>query len=121
MIQKRFNSVVVSAAGDYFQILFERDGEDELKSEYFLLQRQFEDPEDSDLFYIESSDTELCGHVEIERAFLGRSLLRLDMPPTKWMSIQIEFAADQALYRKLARVLRTIFQNRLVVHNAAND
>src|SRR2546426_5457302 len=62
MIQKRFNSVSVSSAGDYFQVLFE-GGEDNSKSDYFLLQTQFEDASDGDAFYFESNDIQLCGHV----------------------------------------------------------
>ena len=114
MIQKRFNSVSVSSAGDYFQVLFE-GGEDKSEWDYFLLQCQFEDPSDGDAFYMESGAIKLCGHVQVESAFLSRRFLRLDMPSTKWMSIQIEFSANQALYRKLARMLRTMFRNRLIV------
>jgi len=64
MIQMRFNSVAASEAGDYFQVLFEEE-EDNLEAGYFLVQCQFEFPDNGE-FYIESNDTGLCGHFEVK-------------------------------------------------------
>src|SRR5437867_12148974 len=64
MIRKEFSIVSASEAGDYFQVLFEQEA-DNPETDYFLLQCQFEDPDDED-FYIESNDTQFCGHVQVE-------------------------------------------------------
>ena len=111
MIRKQFSLVSASEAGDYFQVLFEED-EDNPEAAYFLVQCQFEDPDNGES-YIESNDTQFCGHVKVETAVLSRRWLRLEIPSTKWKSIQIEFVANQAVYRKLARILSTMFEDRL--------
>ena len=94
MIRMEFSSVSASEAGDYFQVLFE-DDEGKLELNYFLLQCQFEDPLDEG-FYIESTNTQLCGHVKIETAVLSSHSLRLEIPSTEWKNIQIEFAGGSA-------------------------
>ena len=111
MIQMEFNSVSASEAGDYFQVLFENQ-EDNLEGGYFLIQCQFEFPDEGE-FYIESNDTRLCGPLEVKAATLSRQGLRLEMPSTKWKIIQVQFATDQAGYEELERVLGTMFEDRL--------
>ena len=111
MIQMRFNSVADSEAVDYFQVLFEEE-EDNLEAGYFLVQCQFEFPDNGE-FYIESNDTGLCGHFEVKTATLTRQCLRLEMPSTKWKIIQVHFATDQAGYEELERVLCTMFEDKL--------
>lgn len=111
MIQMQFNSVAASEAGDYFQVLFEEE-QDNLEAGYFLLQCQFEFPDEGE-FYIESKDTRLCGRFEVKTATLSRQCLRLEMPSTKWKIIQVQFATDQAGYEELERVLGTMFEDKL--------
>ena len=111
MIRKEFSIVSASEAGDYFQVLFEQEA-DNPETDYFLLQCQFEDPDDED-FYIESNDAQFCGHVQVEAAVLNRRWLRLEMASTKWKSIEIAFTADEEVYAELARVLSTMFEDRL--------
>src|SRR5437867_10308571 len=112
MIRKEFSIVAASEAGDYFQVLFEQEA-DNPETDYFLLQCQFEDPDDEG-FYIESNDTQFCcGHVQVEAAVLNRRWLRLEMASTKWKSIEIAFTADEEIYAELARVLTTMFEDRL--------
>jgi hypothetical protein len=107
----QFSSVSASEAGDYFQVLF-KDDENNLEADYFLVQCQFEFPDEEE-FYIESNNTRLCGHFKVQTATLSRRWLRLDMPSTKWKGIHIQFAADEAAYEELARVLNTMFEDRL--------
>src|SRR5438132_12744528 len=52
VIQKRFNSVSVTSAGDSFQVVFE-SGEDKSESDCFLLQCQFEDPGAGDAYALQ--------------------------------------------------------------------
>ena len=111
MIEMLFNSVSASEAGDYYQVVFEEDA-DNPSARYFLIQRQFEFPYEG--FYIESDNTEFCGHFDVEAASLSRRWLRLEMPNTKWESIQIGFAADQVAYDELAHALGTMFEDRLL-------
>jgi len=111
MIRKEFSIVSASEAGDYFQVLFEQEA-DNPETDYFLLRCQFEDPDDEN-FYIESNDTQFWGHVQVEAAVLNRRWLRLEMASTKWKSIEIAFTADEEVYAELARVLSTMFEDRL--------
>ena len=64
MIRKEFSIVSPSEAGDYFQVLFEQEA-DSPETDYFLLQCQFEDPDDED-FYIGSNDTQFCGPFKLK-------------------------------------------------------
>jgi len=111
MIQMQFNSVSASEAGDYFQVLFEEDA-DNSEARYFLVQCQFEFPDEEE-FYIESDDTRLCGHFEVKTATLSRQSLRLGMPLTKWKIVRVQFQTDDAGYKELERVLKTMFEDRL--------
>ena len=111
MIQMRFNSVSASEAGDYLQVLFEEEA-DNLEAGYFLVQRQFEFPDEGEV-YIESTDTRLCGHFAVKAAALSRQRFRLEMPSTNWHVIEIQFATDQAGYEELEGALATMFEDRL--------
>ncbi|HEY2921577.1 MAG TPA: hypothetical protein VGK77_21535 [Candidatus Binatia bacterium] len=111
MIQMQFNSVSASEAGDYFQVLFEEDV-DNSETRYFLVQCQFEFPDEGE-FYIESDDTDLCGHFKVKTATLSRQSLRLEMPSTTWKIIQVKFQTDDAGYEELERVLKTMFEDKL--------
>ena len=111
MIEMLLNSVSASEAGDYYQVVFEENA-DNSSARYFLIQRQFEFPYEG--FYIESDNTELCGHFDVNAASLSRRWLRLEMPNAKWKSIQIRFAADQVAYDELAQILSTMFEDRLL-------
>ena len=106
-----FNSVSASEAGDYYQVVFEEEA-DNSSARYFLIQRQFEFPHEG--FYIESDNTEFCGHFDVEAASLSRRWLRLEMANTEWKSIQIRFLADQVAYEELAHALSTMFKDRLL-------
>ena len=106
-----FNAVSASEAGDYYQIIFEEEA-DNPSAGYFLIQRQFEFPYEG--FYIESDNTEFCGHFDVEAASLSSRWLRLEMPNTRWESIQIVFAVDQVGYEELAHVLSIMFEDRLL-------
>lgn len=111
MIEMSFNSVSASEAGDYYQVMFEQEA-DNPSAPYFLIQRQFELPNEG--FYIESDDAEFCGHFDVQAASLGRRCLRLEMPNTRWKTVRILFGADQAAYEQLARVLSTMFEDRIL-------
>ena len=111
MIQMRFNSVSASEAGDYLQVLFE-EKVDSLEAGYFLVQRQFEFPDEGEV-YLESTNTRLCGHFAVKVAALSRQHLRLEMPSTNWQIIEIRFATDQAGYEELESILATMFADRL--------
>lgn len=109
MIEARYRSVSASEAGDYFQVLFEDDGEDSAAA-YVLIQRQFEFP-DGGRFYIESSDVRLCGNAAIASAVLAEHSLELHMTPTQ--GVRILFSTSRSNYAELARVLRIMFGRKL--------
>ena len=106
-----FNVASASEAGDYYQVLFEEEA-DSPSARYFLIQRQFEFPYEG--FYIETDHIEFCGHFDVDAATLSSRWLRLEMPNTRWQSIQIVFKVDQVGYEELAHVLSIIFEDRLL-------
>ena len=111
MIQMRFNSVSASEDGDYLQVLFE-EKVDDLEADYFLVQRQFEFPDEGKV-NIECTNTRLCGHFAVTTAALSRQCLRVEMPSTEWKIIEVQFATDQEGYEALERVLGRMFEVKL--------
>ena len=103
MTEFSFPCVYVSSSGDeYFQVCFqEADDSDEA---YLLIQRQFED-DDGGYFYVECPQERLCGHFKIRRAELGRDVLRLEFRGRPAETIQIRFAASDARFKELKRIL----------------
>lgn len=113
MIQKRFRRASASHAGDYYQVLFE-DGEDDSENAYVLLQRQFEWPDD-DRYYVEASDTQLCGYFHIAAAYLSRTHLSLEFPSAPWTTLVIYYAADDRTYAEVRRTLRIMLGELLML------
>ena len=109
MVELQFESVVVSEAGDYFQVHFENEPDN--LSAYFLIQFQCEF-EDDDGYYMESNDEQFCGNFEIKAATLSRVSLSLEVPSSRWKSVTIHFKADEADYKRLENILDTMFDKK---------
>ena len=112
---RRLYAKYVSASesgGDYFQALFEKERESD--EAYFLIQRQFEIPDDGKC-YIETHIPEARGNFQIHFAELGRDRFIIQLPGQEnW---DITFETDDNNYEKVESVLRTILSapNHLVL------
>ena len=63
--------------GEYFQVMFEEERESD--KAYFLIQRQFEMPDDGSC-YVETHKEEVCGDFKIRQAKLSRNSLWIRLP-----------------------------------------
>ena len=113
MVEMQFNFVSASEAGDYFQVLFEEEKDNDEKG-YFLMQRQFEFP-DEDEFYLESDDNRFCGHFQIAAASLSRDEFCLELlPSTERKKLRIRFYTDPDVFEEVKRVLRIMFEDKIL-------
>jgi hypothetical protein len=102
------------AGGEYFQVMFEEEWESD--KAYFLIQRQFEMPDDGSC-YVETQKEEARGHFKIRRARLSRDRLRIRLPQQREAEWEITFAIDDAAYEEMKGILGAILSapNRLEV------
>ena len=94
--------VSASEAGDYFQVSFETEHDDD--GAYVIVQRQFEDPGD-DLYYIETHDKTYIGHFQIVSAKLGRNQFNLQLQREKATRIEVTFDTSVQRFNELKRIL----------------
>ena len=108
------------AGGEFFQVLFEEnqsENEDEYVStdKYFLIQRQFEFPDNGEC-YIETQEPSECEQCQISFSKLNRDKFCIQLPeqPRKW---EITFAIDDDNYEEVKRILKIILcaPNHLVL------
>ena len=103
---RKLHAKCVSASesgGEYFQVLFE--GEQHGDEVYFLIQRQFEIPDDGTC-YVETHIPETRGHFRIRFAALDRNKLRIQLPgKEEW---EITFVTDNGRYGAMKDILSTI-------------
>lgn len=108
------NYVSVSIAGDYYQVSFdakEEDGSDEITDDpYFLIQRQFEMPDDGEV-YIESHDKNYMGHFIVNKATLQTDKIQLELKRCKYSHIEISFKAKEEDFKELSSALKTMIPN----------
>ena len=100
------------SGGEYFQVLFEKEWES--GKAYFLIQRQFEIPDDGKC-YIETHVPEACGHFRIHFAELDRNRFRIQLPgKEEW---DIAFDTNDDIYEEVKSILRAILSvpNHLVL------
>ena len=97
---------LASESGDYFQVLFEESlgAED---GRYFLLQRQFEFPDDRRCA-IETEMAEMCGHFRLRRAVLERARLEISWIGRGETEAEITFETDDESYANICRIMRMI-------------
>ena len=108
------------AGGEFFQVLFEEnqsENEDEYVStdKYFLIQRQFEFPDNGEC-YIETQEPSECGEFLISFSKLSRDKFCIQLPeqPSKW---EISFETDDDNFEEVKRILKIILSapNHLVL------
>ena len=91
--------------GEYFQVMFEEEWESD--KAYFLIQRQFEMPDDGSC-YVETHIEEARGYFKIRQAKLSRNRLQIRLPQKSEAEGDIMFAIDDAAYEEMKGVLGTI-------------
>ena len=101
----KFKTVSVTVSGDYYQVMF-HDGLDTEDEPYFMIQRQFEFPDDGSC-YFESHNEELIEHSNVKLAFLSPDVLRLSYGGKQRKDIEIEFSFNgDANFQDLASTLK---------------
>lgn len=98
--------------GEYFQVLFEEEGESD--DAYFLIQRQFEIPDDGSC-YVETHKEEARGRFKIRQARLSRNRLQIRLPHLSEAEWDLTFALNDDDYEQMKSVLGAILSapNRL--------
>ena len=98
-----FKEISISIAGDYYQVLF-HDGLDTEDEPYFMIQAQFEVPDDSEC-YFESHREELISHDKPISASLSKNVLSIfyGQHPTK--NVEVRFSATDDEYNRIASTL----------------
>ena len=91
--------------GEYFQVMFEEEWESD--KAYFLIQRQFEMPDDGSC-YVETHREEARGHFKIRQARLSRNRLQIRLPQKNEAEWEITFAIDDAAYEEMKGILGAI-------------
>jgi hypothetical protein len=93
------------AGGEYFQVVFEEEWESD--KAYFLIQRQFEMPDDGRC-YVETHKEESRGYFKIREAKLSRNNFNIRLPQKSEADWDITFAIDDAAYEEMKGVLGAI-------------
>ena len=102
------NFVSVSAAGDFYQISFaEYDDDAEQDGAYLLIQRQFEDPDEDDV-YVETHDNEFIGHFFIQRIEFNSSGLLVEIDRLKNNRINVTFDLTPEEFNNTMPILKII-------------
>ena len=104
-------NVSATEAGDYYQILFEKEFESD--EEYFLIQRQFEFP-DNDECYIESNDLNYCGHYKINNAVFYNNRLEININRKYNKEITVEYQISLEDYSEVQRILKIIIPHLII-------
>jgi hypothetical protein len=91
--------------GDYFQVMFEPEQNSD--EAYFLIQRQFEFPDDGSC-YVETHIEAARGHFIIRQARLSRDRLRIRLPQEREAEWEITFALEEAAYKEMKEILGAI-------------
>ena len=102
--QWRFTKVEPAQAGDFVQITFSDDPDS--VERYVLLSTQFESPQDYDI-QIEVDGGEWYSQLTVAAAKLSRTTLIIDASERgEHVSLVINYAANEEVFRELARLLR---------------
>jgi hypothetical protein len=108
------NHVDVSMDGDYYQVHFsankDRGNIEIVDYPYFLIQRQFEMPDDGKV-YIESHDDNYIGHHQVNRASIERSKIHIELKKKKHSNVVISFKTDEKKYKDLCTALSSMISN----------
>ncbi len=102
------NNVSASEAGDYFQVAFafEKD-EDDVDGPYLRVQRQFEDWHGG-VCYVETHDENYTGHFLVTRLDLTPSRLLLEIDRPQLNVIEVTFEIAPADFPAIARIASII-------------
>ena len=100
--------VSASEAGDYFQVLFEKELDDD--KEYFLIQRQFEFP-DGGKCYIETQGEDYIGHYKIRKSTISPKRFYVKIQRWQDSDITINFNTSTKNYNEIKRVLKIMIPN----------
>jgi hypothetical protein len=102
------NHVSASAAGDYYQVLFEAaEDSTDISSPYLLIQRQFEVP-DGGVCYIETHDENYIGHFHLHHIEFTPNGITVAMDRSNDNRIHVTFSISTSAFEEVASVLQII-------------
>ena len=97
-----------SGDGDYYQAMFEAEQDaDDLDSQYLLIQRHFEDPDDN-WCYIETHDEKYCGHFLLRRVDCTPQKLSIELDRPRDNFVSVTFAMVATEFAEASQVLKII-------------
>lgn len=107
-MQFHATAVSSSAAGDYFQLLFEANEDSpDPDSPYLLIQRQFEMP-DGGKCYIETHDKKYIGHYRLRRVDFTQTGITIELGRTKNNIIAVSFSISAATFAEAMTNMKVI-------------
>ena len=109
-MQFHAKSVSTSNSGDYYQVLFEEEDDDELTesdSSYLLIQREFE-ADDSDECYFETDDGKYSGHFRLLRFDIKQDGITIEIDRSENGTIQVIFSLSYEEFAESLPVLKII-------------
>jgi hypothetical protein len=102
------NHVSASAAGDYYQALFEAtEDSTDPDSPYLLIQRQFEMPDGGEC-YIETHNEEYIGHFRLRRIEFKPNGITVEIARSKNNIIHATFSISASAFEEAAPILKTL-------------
>jgi hypothetical protein len=107
-VKLQFKTVSVTISGDYYQVIFhdDLDADDE---PYFLMQRQFELPDDG-VCYFESHRDELIDHCKAKLVSLSKNMLCLTYAEKQPRKIEFSYRFDCSEFRNLASIQKKMIR-----------
>jgi hypothetical protein len=100
------NYVSTSVDGDYYAAMFAEDDTDGPDRPYLIIQRQFEDPDET--CYIETHDRKCSGHFLVRRVEFTPESLLLEFDRASDNLINVTFRMAPAEFEKASRVMKII-------------
>jgi hypothetical protein len=109
--------VSVSQNGDYFQLSLEAASsekqtidEESLNGPYLIVQRSFEMP-DNGLCYVETHDSDYCGHFRLRLNEFSSSRLAFEIERKEKKHVEVSFALGATEFEKVLPTVKVIFSD----------
>jgi len=103
-MELQFKTVSVAISGDYYQVTFDDDLNDE-DEPYFMIQKQLKLPPGEGC-YFESHNEKLCGHSRTKSARIKANKLYLSYGENQTREVEITFGVNHIDYKYLVSTLK---------------
>ena len=103
-MELQFKTVSVAISGDYYQVMFNDDLNDE-DEPYFMIQKQLELPPGEDC-YFESHNETLCEHSRTKSVWIKGNKLYISYGENQTKEVEITFGVNDIDYKYLVSTLK---------------